>query len=47
MTEDEHKILTKASKEDPDLVGWERYRVANIRVFDLAERKELDLEMLK
>lgn len=41
VLEDEHKLLTKLSKSNPELEGWERYRLAGIRVWDTIENKFL------
>lgn len=34
VTVDEHKTLTRISKENPDLEGWARYEAAGIEVVD-------------
>jgi hypothetical protein len=44
VTRDEHSILSAVSKKEPELHGWERYKRAGIRVFDLEENKELQFE---
>jgi len=41
VTRDEHSILSAVSKNEPNLHGWERYKRAGIRVFDLEEQREL------
>jgi hypothetical protein len=35
VTEDEHKLLTRVSKGNPELKGWERYKKARIAVYDM------------
>jgi hypothetical protein len=35
----EHSLLRDVEKEDPALIGWERYRAAGIEVFDLATQQ--------
>lgn len=42
VTKDEHKILTAYSR-DNNVQGWERYKKANIKVFDLLNQLELRL----
>jgi len=42
VTKDEHVLLTAASRLEPTLDGWERYKKAGIRVFDLAKGKEVE-----
>ena len=36
---DEHRQLGVVEREHPSAVGWERYRLAGVRVWDLAERR--------
>lgn len=38
---DEHKLLTKLSKSSPELDGWERYKMAGVRVWDTVENRFL------
>jgi len=35
----EHALLRAVEKQNPSLVGWNRYRAAGIEVFDLAEQR--------
>lgn len=35
VTVEEHRKLTELSREDKNVQGWERYKKANIKVFDL------------
>jgi hypothetical protein len=35
VTEEEHRLLTKISKENADLNGWDRYKKAGITVYDM------------
>ena len=35
----EHALLRSVEKQNPSLVGWDRYRAAGIEVFDLAEQR--------
>jgi len=35
----EHALLRSVEKQNPSLVGWNRYRAAGIEVFDLAEQR--------
>lgn len=35
VTEEEHKLLTRVSRENPDLKGWDRYKKAGITVYDM------------
>ncbi|MBI5599476.1 MAG: hypothetical protein HY890_07035 [Deltaproteobacteria bacterium] len=37
VTKEEHKRL---SHSNPDFEGWERYKAADIKIYDLKERKE-------
>ena len=41
VLEEEHKSLTKLSKSNPELDGWERYRLAGVRVWDTVEKRFL------
>ena len=41
VTVDEHERLNKVDRENPQLDGWERYKVANIEVWDNHNNKIL------
>jgi len=41
VTEEEHKKLNKIDKENPLIDGWQRYELADIKVFDIRANKEL------
>ncbi len=41
VSKDEHDKLTAISKKNRNLSGWERYKAADIRVFDLLSGNEL------
>jgi hypothetical protein len=41
VTEEEHRLLTKVSKENPQLKGWQRYKEAGITVYDMRTLKKL------
>jgi len=43
VTRQEHSILTSLTKQNPSLQGWERYKTAEIKVFDLQTKNELEL----
>ena len=42
VTEEEHRLLNEIDKENPDIDGWERYRLADIKIFDIKENRELN-----
>ena len=37
----EHKMLGEVEKANPAVTGWDRYQLAGIRVWDLAERRRV------
>lgn len=41
VTKSEHDLLTSISRSDQTLDGWDRYRKAGIRVFDLKTKTEI------
>jgi hypothetical protein len=41
VTRKEHSLLSLLSKQNPTLNGWERYKVAKIKVFDLLTGREV------
>ena len=46
VTKAEHQKLTTISLQDPTVEGWERYRLAEVRVYDCFEKKYLALWFL-
>ena len=40
VTVDEHKLLTKLSREKPELEGWDRYEAVGIEVVDRGEERQ-------
>lgn len=36
VTTDEHRLLARADRAAPELVGWERYHAAGVEVIDMA-----------
>ena len=42
VTKEEHDYLSRVSRENPDLEGWGRYKIAGIQVFDLETQREID-----
>lgn len=41
VTKDEHDRLTRISREQPDLGGWDRYQAAGVTVVDLTAQADL------
>ena len=42
VTKAEHRILTAVSRSEPTLDGWNRYKKAGIKVFDLKTQREVE-----
>ncbi len=42
VTKEEHEILNKIDKNKPNLKGWERYKEAKIKVYDMQMNKFLE-----
>ena len=42
VTKEEHSLLTSVSRLDPTLEGWNRYKSAGVRVFDLQAGTEIE-----
>ena len=39
VTKQEHDYLTRITREQPDLAGWDRYKAAGITVIDTDEQQ--------